>query len=113
MKGANNHWQTFKGDDLCFPVEMFAHVMEAAGLDDTAMAERVLANIADDPSAPSAVWKRKLPGHRMGWSDLKPLLMAEFGSHSQPYTLRERVRQALFLNEKLCNSLCSSMATLF
>ena len=60
----DSQWQpvAFKGDDLCFPVEMFVHIMEAtnSSLNDSAMAKRVLANISDEATPPPAGWKRKV-----------------------------------------------------
>ena len=89
----DSQWQpaAFKGDDLCFPVEMFVHIMEAtnSSLNDSAMAKRVLANISDDATPPAA-WKRKVSSQELGWAELRPLLVAEFSSKS-PYTLKEKV----------------------
>ena len=104
-------WKLFTGDDLCYPVEMFVHIMEfksgQEGSDDCKMAEDILNHIPDPkldgqdqtPTAslnvPAAIWKHKILAKHsqqtpLSWTSIKPDLMEEFGSKPD-YSLREKL----------------------
>ena len=103
-----NPWHLFTGNDLCYPVEMFIHIMEykfsleELGTDEK-MALNILSHIPDtrevtkddsDISAnncPAAIWKSKVnKKNGLKWSEIKLDLLEEFGSKAE-YTLKEKL----------------------
>jgi len=117
VQANKNPWSMFTGKDLCYPVEMFAHIMEfksgQEGSDDAKMATDVLSHIPDPKTGakkgapppegpppahlnvPSAIWKHKATEggtkQDLKWSELKPGLLEEFGSTKAEYSLKEKL----------------------